>query len=71
VCWQTLKGKLSYDLNSQVVPVHMWFGFFYALAYLVWTMIYFGWRGRWIYDFLDWSKPVFQPALRLVIVTSA
>ena len=53
------------------MPVHMWFGFFYALAYLVWTMIYFGWRGRWIYDFLDWSKPVFQPALRLVIVTSA
>lgn len=45
-------------LNAQVVPVHMWFGFLYALAYLCWTMIYFGWRGRWIYEFLDWSRPV-------------
>jgi hypothetical protein len=36
----------------------MWFGFFYALAYLFWAMIYFAWRGRWIYDFLDWSQPV-------------
>ena len=36
----------------------MWFGFFYALAYLFWTMIYFAWRGHWIYGFLDWSKPV-------------
>lgn len=36
----------------------MWFGFFYALGYLFWTMIYFAWRGHWIYGFLDWSKPV-------------
>ena len=42
----------------QVVPVHMWFGFFYALAYLFWAMIYFAWRGRWVYDFLNWSNPV-------------
>ena len=48
----------------------MWFGFFYPLAYLVWTMIYFGWRGRWIYDFLDWSKPVsfYWPDLLCVLV---
>jgi cytochrome c oxidase assembly factor CtaG len=53
----------------------MWFGFFYALAYLFWAMIYFGWRGRWIYEFLDWSKPVlvYCPDLlsALVLVTSS
>ena len=36
----------------------MWFGFFYALGYLFWTMIYFAWRGNCIYGFLDCSKPV-------------
>ena len=55
--------------NVQLLPVHVWYGFTYALLYLIWVWAWYLWVSRdrrtdegWIYPFLNWNQagwPIF------------
>ena len=58
-----LLGEMALN-NLQMLPVHHWYGWCYALFYLFWVWAWYLWlspnrrtEDAWIYPFLNWNQP--------------
>jgi len=54
----------------EVIPVHVVFAVLYGIIYLLFVWVVYASTSTWVYDFLNWSKPVtpFAYVILLVLV---